>query len=583
MRENNQFSGSQKSPIFIFHIFIISVIIILLFRGSLNSYFVASDYHMIPLSNYDNWENYSKLFWGDSIHRAQGEGGYFRPLYIVSLTIDYFFWKLNPFGYHLTNIIIHILTTALVYVIASHIIRNRTFGFIAALLFAAHPLHTETVAYISGRVSSLATLFYLLSLFLFIRSRSKGSLWILSLSLFAFVLSLGTKEIAATLPAAVFLYEFIYDSESKSTFYKMRAAAKKCLPFIIVLSLYLVFRFLVLGRVAGIDTDGVVERTPLQFDVIMDLIHFFQHTFYLLIPVDAGINIATFLIRNKYLYAGISGIWLMGIIFIFLKFILPSRTLTFSFLWILITFFIVHQFPINPFNLWGARFMYLPSAAFCIFVASIFYKVYASKLQGKYLFTKSNAVYIMCALIVAFYSALLIEKIERMDKGAETAKRIVNETIEYLPAEPNEGTIYFVLLPASIDGASVFGPVDKAIHFFHGSYRNVDIKQLLMVREKSSGSPDIKTNFRDDRTLEVEIGDVSPWEYFVNPWAVTGKGQKKESSAATITNLMTDTERNITRLKIELKKETQQKNRYFFLYQNGHIYPIEDRYVTVHD
>ena len=104
---------------------------------------------------------------------------------------DYALWKENPFGYHLTNFLIHLLNVFLVYALGGIVWKgNRRAAFLTALLFGIHPIQTEAVSYTPSRVDLIGTFFYSGAWILFdrsVRSRSRlrlaGALALFSLSL----------------------------------------------------------------------------------------------------------------------------------------------------------------------------------------------------------------------------------------------------------------------------------------------------------------------------------------------------------------------------------------------------------------
>src|SRR3989337_1076851 len=69
--------------------------------------------------------------------------GYWRPVITLSYMVDYSIWGLNPAGFHLTNIILHIINCLLIYFILSKDFKEWIVPFIATFLFAIHPVHTE--------------------------------------------------------------------------------------------------------------------------------------------------------------------------------------------------------------------------------------------------------------------------------------------------------------------------------------------------------------------------------------------------------------------------------------------------------
>jgi tetratricopeptide (TPR) repeat protein len=97
----------------------------------------------------------------------RGPGGIsYRPLYWIALAIDRHLWQLNPAGFHLTNLLLHIANGFLGFRLLRRLQISLAVAASTSLLWLALPIHTETVAWISGRAYSLCTLFILLSLLL---------------------------------------------------------------------------------------------------------------------------------------------------------------------------------------------------------------------------------------------------------------------------------------------------------------------------------------------------------------------------------------------------------------------------------
>lgn len=139
----------------------------------------------------------------------------FRPVVNLSYALDHALWGMDPFGYHVTNLLLHLVNVMLLFVTARCLARDRddrngmagddhrssnATAFTAASLFAVHPLMTEAVGYVSGRSELLVTGLLLIGVLLFrdtLVSRRR-------LSCFGgavvFVLGVASKETAAMLP-----------------------------------------------------------------------------------------------------------------------------------------------------------------------------------------------------------------------------------------------------------------------------------------------------------------------------------------------------------------------------------------------
>ena len=151
-----------------------------------------------------------------------------RPIGILTFAINYNIHKLDLWGYHLVNLIIHLTNAFLVWWLTwltlstpvmkdTPISKHKTMvAFLTGMLFVTHPLATQSVTYLVQRFASLATLFYLLSLILFVQ----GKLWsgdrdnipwfLFGGSIACAVLGMLTKEIVFTLPFAILLYDYCF-------------------------------------------------------------------------------------------------------------------------------------------------------------------------------------------------------------------------------------------------------------------------------------------------------------------------------------------------------------------------------------
>jgi tetratricopeptide (TPR) repeat protein len=149
----------------------------------------------------------------------------YRPLRMITYAIDYQFTGLNPVGYHVSSIVFHVLTTLVLYFTIFALTGKSRVAFFAACLFAVHPVHTDSVAYISGRRDILSTLFYLLGFYCFLKARQKDKSRLLILALAAYLFALASKEMAVTLPAICFLYDLLENLPEGESFFKRCSTA----------------------------------------------------------------------------------------------------------------------------------------------------------------------------------------------------------------------------------------------------------------------------------------------------------------------------------------------------------------------
>ncbi|MBI2401091.1 MAG: tetratricopeptide repeat protein [Deltaproteobacteria bacterium] len=129
------------------------------------------------------------------------------PLIYSSFWIEANLWGLSPAMSHIINAFIHALNAFLLYSVLKHL--NIRGALLAGLIFALHPVHVESVAWISERKNVLSGLFYLLSLYTFLKCEDKPGKGLYFLSLALFILALLCKTVACTLPAAFLIIRWM--------------------------------------------------------------------------------------------------------------------------------------------------------------------------------------------------------------------------------------------------------------------------------------------------------------------------------------------------------------------------------------
>jgi tetratricopeptide (TPR) repeat protein len=191
--------------------FIIFLLTAVVYANSLFNPFIWDDVALVAGNPFiKNWRYLGGILTSDLFHSDPNLGNYYRPLQAITYVVDYAAWKLNPLGYHLTNILLHFLAAGMVYLVLNLFINKRQ-AFFAALLFAIHPLHTEAVAYIAGRADSLAAIFLLCALWFYARGQSgRAFSAAYLLSLCSWILALLSKEIGVIFPLLVMLYDIYF-------------------------------------------------------------------------------------------------------------------------------------------------------------------------------------------------------------------------------------------------------------------------------------------------------------------------------------------------------------------------------------
>jgi len=133
----------------------------------------------------------------------------YHPFTTLTYAIEFSFFKLNPHPYHFFNVLLHLINTLLVFLLIKKITKRIEVPLITALLFAIHPFHVESVAWISERKDVLYAMFFLLSLIFYISYQKKNkNISYLIIAFILFVASLMSKSAAVTLPLIILLLSY---------------------------------------------------------------------------------------------------------------------------------------------------------------------------------------------------------------------------------------------------------------------------------------------------------------------------------------------------------------------------------------
>lgn len=221
------------------------------------------------------WSRFLDIFREPFQSRESGFSTYHRPFVTLSFRIDHLFWKLNPLGYHLTNLLFHLSNTLLVYLLFRRLFQRPSLSFWGAFLFLAHPAHVEAVTYIPGRVDLISFFFFLCSFHFYLKGKAlEQTVWSYALSLLFYLFALLSKEMAASLPLLVFSYTLFVDL--KKTKHK-DAERVLLLGFFLLLIAWLLFR------------QWIVIQVPLK--TLLDLPHLLRRVLVLPVVLWAYLNI----------------------------------------------------------------------------------------------------------------------------------------------------------------------------------------------------------------------------------------------------------------------------------------------------
>jgi hypothetical protein len=181
--------------------------------------------------------------------------GIWHPLTWLSLALDHAIYGLTPRGFHLTNLLLHVANTVLVFLVWDRLTRATIRSAVVAALFGLHPMHVESVAWVTERKDVLSTFFWLVTIGAYARYARLGSATAYASVVVAFALGLLSKPMLVTLPFVLLLLDY-WPLERLS----MRAVLEK-LP---LLGLALAVAVVSIAAVADVRAAAVPDPIPLM-------------------------------------------------------------------------------------------------------------------------------------------------------------------------------------------------------------------------------------------------------------------------------------------------------------------------------
>ena len=210
---------------------------------------------------------------------------YWRPTFTAFNIIAFQAFGVNPFGWHLFNVLLHVGVCLLAFALLRRLKLSDLSAFAISLIFAVHPVHVESVAWIAGSPDLLFGVFFLGSVWFSLNFAENGNFIDLAVSLALFALALGSKEIAI-LCLPLFWLVFSKSNELTGNSPTGRNAFRKTIPFVVMAGFFFSLR----GEVFFPDFHPLEELIPL-FDPILSIPSAF--VFYLkqmVFPLTLAVN-----------------------------------------------------------------------------------------------------------------------------------------------------------------------------------------------------------------------------------------------------------------------------------------------------
>jgi tetratricopeptide (TPR) repeat protein len=315
-------------------------------------------------------EAFSRSVW--SFQSAPVVSNYYRPLMHVIYMLTYRLFGLSPFGFHLVNMLFHAAVSVLVFFIALTLFRDTRIGasvslyasLMAALLFAAHPVHTEAVTWVAALPEVSFAFFSLLSFYLYLPPSEDRPVSSRApvLSLVFFFIAALCKETALTLPVLLIAYDFAFGKIPV----RFPAAAKRYGPYLFIAGLYFLMRFIALGGLAPQKRYEDLNAVQLLLNVFP---LFMEYLGKLLLPVNLNAFHVFHPVQSLHEARAVFSLLVVAA-FLALTWVglRRQRTVFLSLLFLVIPLLPVFYIPALGENVFTERYLYLPSVGFVMFL-----------------------------------------------------------------------------------------------------------------------------------------------------------------------------------------------------------------------
>jgi len=403
-------------------------------------------------------------------------GGRYRPLSLVTFALEKEFFGRNPHVEHFNNILLYAITGIFIFVVLSKLLKKLprpnlflSVPFITALLFLAHPLHTEVVANIKSRDEILALLFSLITLYLFINYLESSKKIFLILSMFTFFLALLSKEITVIFILIIPLFIYFFMD------IPLKKIVLSALPLFAVTLAFIVLRQSAVGQtsIVAVKSNDLVNNTFVGMNVSQK----YATIFYTLGLYVKLIFIPHPLTYDYYPYYipimnwGDFGVIFSILFYLFLLFIafkglVNKKYISFCILLYLIPFSLISNilFPVGVFM--GERLMYTSSLGFSMLIA------YFLVVQLPKKFKVSTFIPLIILLpVLGLYSFKTIDRNKAWKDDFTLYETDVKTSINSTHSTHSYGKALFVKAEELKDKAEQARMIDTAIIYLDKSFR----------------------------------------------------------------------------------------------------------------
>ena len=465
-KRNNSLLGNKYFVIFVFFAIGFSI-----YGNVIGGKFLWDDDNNIVNNSYIKDGGHIGDFFTKDLLAGSGQTiGWYRPALLISYAIDYGIWHLNPVGYHLTNIFLHVFSSLILFLIVLKIFYKWSVAFLSSLLFLIHPVQTEAVSYISGRADLLLVFLSLSSFYFFLLFQEsntvKRSAIFYGASILSFVLALLSKETAIVFPLLLIL--FILTLGKRAGRLSFEKTSLIIAPFLAISAVYQILRMTLLNFGHSFTVSGAdIGHRMLMFLKAMPI-----YWKLIFIPLDLHYHFERKLVINGWDWMIATSIAVLILIVLsYVRLNSQRKFIIFGLGWFFISLIPVSGVFVAINFIIGERWLYFSAVGIFIFIALCIDKI-STAISSK---RNKSILIILLVIYLSFLGVLGVKRNFVWKNGVS----LLTDTLKYAPNDPKlHNSLGLEYIKEGQDDealqefklASSIDPADALIHYNLGVF-----------------------------------------------------------------------------------------------------------------
>lgn len=432
---------------------------------------------------------------------TQPYGGNFHPITTLIEAFEYKFFKLNASSYHFVSLIIHLINSVLVFILAGKFFNKIEFKAIIATIFALHPMHVESVAWISDKTDLYYTFFFLLGMLSYLKYTFSGKKMLLVPTFIYYTLSILCKPSAIAFPFILIFIDYYYGKKlNKELVYKI--------PFFLVACIFGYITYFTLH----VDTKLSIYLMPdyslmERFFVANYTFCYYIYQFFFPLGLSA-LHLAPKEIPFYFYFTPVFTAAILYLVYRSLKF---GREIMFGFLFYLFTIGLVLQIIPSGYTIVAERYSYLPYFGLAFILAHLISLADKKEIQLPKAISGNHKL-----ILYIFAGFLIVLTFLRTNEWKDL------ESINRNIADMNPNSAYAQLSAAYIEIDA--GNIEMATNYLEAAEQSgEENSELLMMKGKAyyqiQKNADALKNFQKAHiagSKENELDKFLALSYFVN-------------------------------------------------------------------